>query len=125
MNNYISIAPCNHHLTDKNIRYLIRYLPGVAFFSSGEVAVNILRASFMPASGRVHCTPLPALNGSGRLGESRYAKSITPTSSNRSNKNSSNNQVILVMTLPIGGEVKRRDIQYGYFKLKDNLPARG
>jgi len=118
----VNIVPCFNYRHDKDIRYsysLIRYLPEVAFFSTVTV-VGILRAFFMPVSGRVHSTPPPALNESGRLGESRYAKTTTPTSSNRSNKNSSYNQVILVMTLPIGGEVKRLVIQYGYFKLKDN-----
>lgn len=76
---------------------------------------------FMPGtSGRVPSTPPPGLDGAGRQGESRYAKSITPWISNNSNQNSSYNKVILVMTLPIGDEVKRLFIQYGHFKLKDS-----
>jgi len=71
-------------------------------------------------TARCYGIPYPGLNGAGRQGESRYAKSITPIFSNKFKQNSSYNKVILVMTLPIGGEVKWLVIQYGYFKLKDN-----
>jgi len=88
-------------------RFILLYKSSVAFY-------------WQHLTARCASIPYPALNGAGRQGESRYAKSITPIFSNKFKQNSSYNQVILVMTLPIGGEVKWLVIQYGYFKLKDS-----
>lgn len=119
-----NIAPCSSsHQRQK--RYFCSFPRGTNICPEWDLMALVPRTTsgFFNAriSGRVQSTPPPALNGAGRQGESRYAKSITPRPGNGTNKNSSYNKVILVMTLPIGGEVKWLVIQYGYFKLKDSL----
>ena len=71
-------------------------------------------------TARCFGTPYPALNGAGRLDESRYAKTVTSRFGNRLNENSSMIMAVLVMTLPQGDEVKQAYfILDGNFKIKD------
>ncbi len=77
-------------------------------------------------TARCESIPYPALNGAGRLGESRYAKFITPKFGNKLKQNCSIIQVIWVMTLPIGDELKRAALYYtGTSRLKDALSVAG
>jgi len=73
-------------------------------------------------TARCESIPYPVLNGAGRLGESRYAKFITPIFGNKLKQNCSIIQVIWVMTLLIGDELKRAALYYtGTSRLKDAL----
>jgi len=73
-------------------------------------------------TARCESIPYPALNEAGRLGESRYAKFITPRFGNKLNQNCSIIQAILVMTLLIGDELKRAALYHtGTSRLKDAL----